>query len=151
MDWQNKEQGESNKGVWILNHFFFFFKMISGKEYFCFSFTFTFTDALQDNFTPCTSHGSLAVWYVSWWALALLSCLVISTTWPAHHSEELHQWFSHKSPHKKEVYSTCIIKWNNFFLFFPQRGHYVWNKRDLLSINPSSADYLLGEFFTCML
>ncbi|KAF4094043.1 hypothetical protein AMELA_G00008420 [Ameiurus melas] len=27
-----------------------------------------------------------------------------------------------------------------------KRGHYVWNKRDLLSINPSSADYLLGLF-----
>uniref|UniRef100_A0A8B9GM44 Alkaline phosphatase n=1 Tax=Astyanax mexicanus TaxID=7994 RepID=A0A8B9GM44_ASTMX len=27
-----------------------------------------------------------------------------------------------------------------------KKGYYVWNKKDLLSINPSSADYLLGLF-----
>ncbi|KAI5093490.1 alkaline phosphatase, tissue-nonspecific isozyme isoform X2 [Silurus meridionalis] len=27
-----------------------------------------------------------------------------------------------------------------------KRGHYVWNKTDLLSLNPSSVDYLLGLF-----
>lgn len=26
-----------------------------------------------------------------------------------------------------------------------QKGHYVWNKKQLLSLNPNSVDYLLGE------
>lgn len=26
-----------------------------------------------------------------------------------------------------------------------QNGHYVWNKKQLLSLNPSAVDYLLGE------
>lgn len=27
-----------------------------------------------------------------------------------------------------------------------QKGHYVWNKKQLLSLNPNNVDYLLGEF-----
>lgn len=27
-----------------------------------------------------------------------------------------------------------------------QKGHYVWNKKQLLSLNPANVDYLLGEF-----
>lgn len=26
-----------------------------------------------------------------------------------------------------------------------QKGHYVWNKQQLLSLNPTAVDYLLGE------
>lgn len=33
-----------------------------------------------------------------------------------------------------------------FFLFFLlQKNHYVWNKTQLLSLNPNNVDYLLGE------
>lgn len=33
----------------------------------------------------------------------------------------------------------------SFFLTV-QKGHYVWNKKKLLSLNPNNVDYLLGEF-----
>lgn len=32
------------------------------------------------------------------------------------------------------------------FFFTVQNGHYVWNKKQLLSLNPNNVDYLLGEF-----
>lgn len=36
------------------------------------------------------------------------------------------------------------------FFFFPpitvQKGYYVWNKQQLLSLNPNNVNYLLGEF-----
>lgn len=40
----------------------------------------------------------------------------------------------------------------SFFLFLyiyffnVQKGHYVWNKQQLLSLNPNNVDHLLGEF-----
>ncbi len=33
-----------------------------------------------------------------------------------------------------------------FFFLTVQNGHYVWNKKQLLSLNPNNVDYLLGEF-----
>ena len=34
------------------------------------------------------------------------------------------------------------------FLFLnDQKAQYVWNKRELLSVNPNNVDYILGEFF----
>lgn len=32
------------------------------------------------------------------------------------------------------------------FFVTVQKGHYVWNKMQLLSLNPNNVDYLLGEF-----
>lgn len=32
-----------------------------------------------------------------------------------------------------------------FFFFLLQKKHYVWNKTQLLSLNPNNVDYLLGE------
>lgn len=35
-------------------------------------------------------------------------------------------------------------------LFAPlQKGHYVWNKKQLLSLNPNNVDYLLGMWNSC--
>ena len=34
-----------------------------------------------------------------------------------------------------------------FYLLNKQNAHYVWNKKELLSLNPNSVDYLLGELF----
>lgn len=33
-----------------------------------------------------------------------------------------------------------------FFFLTVQKGHYVWNKKKLLSLNPNNVDHLLGEF-----
>jgi hypothetical protein len=34
-----------------------------------------------------------------------------------------------------------------FYLLNKQNANYVWNKKELLSLNPNSVDYLLGELF----
>lgn len=33
-----------------------------------------------------------------------------------------------------------------YIFFNVQKGHYVWNKQQLLSLNPNNVDHLLGEF-----
>ncbi|XP_034541018.1 alkaline phosphatase, tissue-nonspecific isozyme isoform X1 [Notolabrus celidotus] len=38
------------------------------------------------------------------------------------------------------------VRLSLFFPFTVQKGHYVWNKKQLLSLNPNNVDYLLGLF-----
>lgn len=47
------------------------------------------------------------------------------------------------------VQSDCSAKTHNVVLYicvFVQKGYYVWNKKQLLSLNPNNVNYLLGEF-----
>lgn len=37
------------------------------------------------------------------------------------------------------------LKMYNFEALFLQGGHYVWNKQQLLSLNPKKTSYLLGK------
>lgn len=49
------------------------------------------------------------------------------------------------------IHTVLYVRVLYLFIFLTvQKGHYVWNKQQLLSLNPSNVDYLLGKFLVSL-